>query len=141
MKNDFITELKKLYLKFGIDGYVIPKNDQFFSEYSNPNRLLKITNFSGSAGLAIITKDKKMLFVDGRYILQATIETKGFKIYDISKNPINKVLGKIKRTYKLGFDPKLFTKESIDKNFSNKCNLIPLRKNLIDGFFNKKKKY
>ncbi len=139
MKNDFITELKKLYLKFGIDGYVIPKNDQFFSEYSNPNRLLKITNFSGSAGLAIITKDKKMLFVDGRYILQATIETKGFKIYDISKNPINKVLGKIKRTYKLGFDPKLFTKESINKNFSNKCNLIPLRKNLIDGFFNKKK--
>ena len=139
MNKNFIPELKELLVRFGIDGYVIPKNDQFFSEYSYPNRLLKITNFSGSAGLSIITKDKKMLFVDGRYTVQAANETKGFKIYEISKNPINKVLKKIKKIYKLGFDPKLFTKESIYKNFNNNCNLIPISKNLIDGFFTKKK--
>ena len=36
-----------------IDGYIIPKNDQFFSEYSFPNRLKLISNFSGSAGSSI----------------------------------------------------------------------------------------
>ena len=31
--------LKKKFNSFGIDGYVVPKNDEFFSEYSNKNRL------------------------------------------------------------------------------------------------------
>ena len=67
--------LKKLLDTKNIDGYIIPKNDEFFSEYSFPNRLKLISNFSGSAGLAIILKDKNFLFVDGRYTLQASIES------------------------------------------------------------------
>ncbi len=69
-----INLLKKLMDDKNIDGYIIPKNDEFFSEYSFPNRLKMISNFSGSAGLAIISKDKNFLFVDGRYTLQASIE-------------------------------------------------------------------
>ena len=41
--------IKKLIQKFkiyGVDGYIIPKNDEFFSEYANPNRLKIISNFS-----------------------------------------------------------------------------------------------
>ena len=59
-----INLLKKLMNNKNIDGYIIPKNDEFFSEYSYPNRLKLISNFSGSAGLAIILKDKNLLFVD-----------------------------------------------------------------------------
>ena len=78
--------LKKLLDTKNIDGYIIPKNDEFFSEYSFPNRLKLISNFSGSAGLAIILKDKNFLFVDGRYTLQASIECgKNFKIHEIPK--------------------------------------------------------
>ena len=51
-----INLLKKLISNKNIDGYIIPKNDEFFSEYSFPNRLKLISNFSGSAGLAIILK-------------------------------------------------------------------------------------
>ena len=58
--------LKNSFKKFNIDGYVIPKNDEFFSEYSNKDRLKVISNFSGSAGYAIILKKKNYLFVDGR---------------------------------------------------------------------------
>ena len=56
-----------------IDGYLIPKNDEFFSEYTNKyfDRLNYITNFSGSSGFSLVLKDKKYLFVDGRYTLQA----------------------------------------------------------------------
>ena len=34
-----IKKIKKQFKKYNIDGYVIPKNDEFFSEYSNKDRL------------------------------------------------------------------------------------------------------
>ena len=49
-----ISLLKKLMNNNNIDGYIVPKNDEFFSEYSFPNRLKFISNFSGSAGMPII---------------------------------------------------------------------------------------
>ena len=68
------SKIKNLRCKFkiyNIDGYVVPKNDIYFSEYSSPDRLKFISNFDGSAGLAIILKSKNYLFVDGRYTIQA----------------------------------------------------------------------
>ena len=62
-----INKLKQKFKRYEIDGYIIPKNDEFFSEYANPNRLKIVSNFSGSAGMALILKDKNYLFVDGRY--------------------------------------------------------------------------
>ncbi len=132
-----IGELKKLMNYENIDGYIIPKNDEFFSEYSFPNRLKLISNFSGSAGMAIILKDKNLLFVDGRYTLQASIESgKNFKIYEIPKIRPFEVITKIKNKLKLGFDPKLFTETSLKSNFRNACNLVPISNNLIDKLFN-----
>ena len=55
--------LKKKFNSLGIDGYVVPKNDEFFSEYSDRNRLETISNFSGSAGYAVILKIKNYLFI------------------------------------------------------------------------------
>ncbi len=137
-----ISLLKKLMDNKNIDGYIIPKNDEFFSEYSFPNRLKSISNFSGSAGMAIVLKDKNFLFVDGRYTEQASIESgKNFKIFEIPKvRPFN-VLKKRKDKLKLGFDPKLFTETSLKSNFRDSCNLIPIGNNLIDEVFNLKKNY
>ena len=58
----YIEILRRKFNKYKIDGYVIPKNDDFFTEYSKINRLKIISNFSGSAGLAIILKNKNYLF-------------------------------------------------------------------------------
>ena len=55
-----IKQLKSKFNKFGIDGYVVPKNDEFFSEYAAKDRLKIISNFTGSAGFAIILKKKKL---------------------------------------------------------------------------------
>ena len=62
----YIKILRQKFKKYNIDGYVIPKNDDFFTEYSKINRLQTISNFSGSAGLAIILKNINYLFTDGR---------------------------------------------------------------------------
>jgi len=71
MINKRIKLLRSKFIHHKIDGYVIPKNDQFFSEYAAEDRLKIISNFSGSAGLAIVLKKKSYLFVDGRYTIQA----------------------------------------------------------------------
>ena len=78
-----IKKLKNLLKREKIDGYIIPKNDEFFGEYTpdHNDRLNFISNFSGSFGLALILKNKNYLFVDGRYTLQAYNQSgKFFKI-------------------------------------------------------------
>ena len=66
MINKRVKQLRNKFNQFDIDGYIIPKNDEFFSEYAAINRLKIISNFSGSAGLAIVLKKKNYLLVDGR---------------------------------------------------------------------------
>ncbi len=131
-----IKLLRSKFKKYGIDGYIIPKNDDFFTEYSKLNRLEVISNFSGSAGLAVILKNKNYLFTDGRYTIQSKIESgKNFKIYGFEKL-INCSLFK---NLTLGIDPKLFTNTQI-KNYFLKHNKIKfVEKNLIDEIENQKK--
>ena len=40
-----ILKLKQNFLKYQIDGYIIPRNDEFFSEFDQFDRLNKISNF------------------------------------------------------------------------------------------------
>ena len=40
---DVIKKLRALFDVNKIDGYIIPKNDEFFSEFANNDRLKKIT--------------------------------------------------------------------------------------------------
>ena len=81
-----LIEFKKHLISKNIDAYIIPKYDLFFSEelMESDERLKFISNFSGSAGFAIILKNKNYLFVDGRYTIQAQIQSgKNFKIFTI----------------------------------------------------------
>jgi len=128
MKN-YIKILRTKLKKYNIDGYVIPKNDDFFTEYSKINRLRIISNFTGSAGLAIILKNKNYLFTDGRYSIQSQIECgKNFKIFGFEKL----IDCSLFKNLTLGIDPKLFTKTQI-KNYFLKNNMIKfIDNNLID---------
>ena len=130
-----INELRKKFKKYNIDGYVVPKNDDYFTEYSKINRLKIISNFSGSAGLAIILKDKNYLFTDGRYTIQSEMESgKYFKIVSYEKI----INCKLFKNLRLGLDPKLFTQQQI-KNYFLKNNQIKfLSNNLIDEIENHK---
>ena len=135
-----LKKLRKFFKIYKLDGYLVPKNDEYFNEYVNPSkdRLKFISNFSGSAGFGIITIKKNYLFVDGRYTLQAHKESgKNFKIKNIQD------LFKINLGGKkiLGFDPALFNLYTIGKLKKN-SNLIlqSISKNLIDKIHKKKNK-
>ena len=133
--NKKIKILREKFKKYDIEGYVIPKNDDYFTEYSKINRLRIISNFSGSAGLAVILREKNYLFTDGRYSIQSQIESgKNFKILSFEKL-LNCSLFK---NLKLGVDPKLFTYQQIKKYFLKFNKIKFIKENLIDQIEKKK---
>jgi len=136
-----INRLRKHFKNYDIDGYVVPKNDEFFSEFSSKDRLKFISNFTGSAGYAVILKDSNYLFVDGRYTIQSKIESsKNFKILDYAKIVDTDVF----KNLNLGIDPTLFTSKQIKKFFLKNNKITIIKENLIDKVYkiqNKKKTF
>ncbi|MDC6468696.1 M24 family metallopeptidase [Candidatus Pelagibacter sp.] len=131
MINSKIKDLRKKFKRLNIDGYIVPKNDEYFSEYAKNDRLKNISNFSGSAGIAIILKKKNYLFIDGRYTIQAEKESsKNFTIIEIHKKLPHNII----KNLNLGYDPKIFTSKNLKRNFLNNI-LIPIKNNLIDQIF------
>ena len=138
-----MKNFKKLLKKYKIDGYIVPKNDDYFNEYvsSSKDRLKFISNFSGSAGFAIILKNKNYLFVDGRYTIQARFQTrKNFKVVTIP-NKFPKDVLESKKKIILGFDPKLHTEKQLKSLFKIKnVKLKYIKENLVDIVWNNKPK-
>ena len=130
-----MKNIKKLFNSFDIDGYIIPKNDDYFNEYVSfsSDRLRFITNFSGSAGFAVILREKNYLFVDGRYTTQAQFQSgKNFKIITIPARLPRDVI-KTKKKIILGFDPKLYTEKKLGILFKTKNIVLKaINKNLVD---------
>ena len=132
-----LNKLSKLILNHKVDGYIVPKNDDFFTEQVKHDRLKFISNFTGSAGLAIIFADKNYLFVDSRYTIQAKQESgKNFKIVKIHK----KLPKNLFKNISLGYDPSIFTFSQLKFLFGNKIKLKPINKNLVDQIYKIKKK-
>ena len=129
-----IKKIKKLLNNYNLDGYIIPKNDEFFGEYipSNKDNLKFISNFTGSYGFALILKSKNYIFVDGRYTLQAKIQCGNlFKVITIPKKLPYQILNNKKLS--IGFDPRLHTNLMLDHFFlKTKCKLIPINQNLVN---------
>jgi len=138
-----IKKIRNFFRSFMIDGYLVPKNDEYFNEYvsKSRDRLKFISNFSGSAGFALILKNESYLFVDGRYTIQAKIQSgKNFKIVTIPKKFPKDIL-KNKKKIKIGFDPKLHTEKQLNFLFNSKNIVLkPINRNLIDMFWYKKPK-
>ena len=130
-----IKQLRNKFKQFNIDGYIVPKNDEFFSEYAATDRLKIISDFSGSAGLAVVLRKKNYLFVDGRYTIQAHQQSgTKFKIIEIHKFLPHKII----KNLTLGFDPSLLTRKQLNIYFGNSLRLKQINKNLIDEIYKEK---
>jgi len=140
---DKIKKIRKLFKPFMIEGYLVPKNDEYFNEYvsQSNDRLKFISNFSGSAGFAIILKNKNYLFVDERYTIQARIQSaKNFKIFTIPQKFPKQVI-KMKKKLIIGFDPKLYNENQLSFLFNIKNVVLkPISKNLIDSIWSSRPK-
>ena len=136
-----VALLRQWLAENGLDGFLVPRADEHQGEYvaDRSARLKWLTGFSGSAGVAVILRDRAFIFVDGRYTLQVRneVDLSIFTIESLIDNPpaswIKDNLGKGAR---LGFDPWLHTigeiKALLASAEQSGATLVPLDKNPID---------
>ncbi|WP_142416516.1 aminopeptidase P family protein [Bartonella massiliensis] len=108
-----ISSLRKELDRLGLDGFLVPRNDEHQGEYVPPHaqRLSWLTGFTGSAGIALILKNKALIFTDGRYKLQVRQQTDPhiFTYEDLVTCPPSQWLEKNGQKLSIGFDPWLHT--------------------------------
>lgn len=107
-----VVALRAKLAEEGLDGYVIPRFDEHQAEYcaAHDNRLAHITGFTGSAGVAIVMRDRAAIFVDGRYQVQVREEINAgvFTIEHFYDAPLKDWLRKnLRAGERVGFNPML----------------------------------
>lgn len=84
-----ISEIREKLAIENLDAYVIPHGNCFIGQdvLQSEHKLQRLCGFSGSAGIAVVTSDKVFLLVDGRYELQAKLETNANEITVVNEIP------------------------------------------------------
>ena len=112
-----LAALRKELAAQKLDGFLIPRADEHQGEYvpKRAERLAWISDFTGSAGLAIVLADKAAVFVDGRYTIQVReqVDAKLFEIrHVVTEPPEAWIAANLKTGAVLGFDPWLTTADA-----------------------------
>ena len=102
----------------GLDGFLVPHEDEHQNEYlpAANDRLAWATGFTGSAGAAVILRDKAAVFVDGRYTLQVRdqVDAGLFEIRDLVDGGVPAYLETAAgRGQKIGYDPRLHSPDAL----------------------------
>lgn len=136
-----VKALRRLMAEAKVDAYLMPRADEYQGEYvpACAERLKWLTGFSGSAGLAIVTKKTAVIFVDGRYTVQARAEVDA-SVIDVSSLPRPRIaewlIENLSRNQTVGFDPRLHTVAEIERLAAalepKGIKLKPVARNLVD---------
>jgi len=96
----------------GLDGFIVPRADEHQGEFmpAAAERLAWLTGFTGSAGTAVVLADRAVLFVDGRYTLQAgeQVDAERWEIAHLIRTPPPTWLAEaLSAGRRIGYDPRL----------------------------------
>src|SRR5207248_3906379 len=102
-----------------LDRLIVPRSDRHQNEYvpACEQRLAWLTGFTGSAGIGIVLMERAILFVDGRYTLQAReqADTSLFAIEHLIETPPHRWIEEnLAAGDRLGYDPWLHTVEAAE---------------------------
>jgi Xaa-Pro aminopeptidase len=137
---DRINRLRSLLPELRVDAVLVPRADEHQGEYvpASAERLKWLTGFSGSAGIAAITRRAGALFVDGRYTVQARSQvSKELEILQVPEARLSDWLRqKLRPGAAVGFDPRLHTVSEIERLTEaladRNIKLKPLARNPVD---------
>jgi Xaa-Pro aminopeptidase len=118
-RSERLARLRRELAARGLDGFIVPRSDEHQGEYVPPRgqRLTWLTGFTGSAGLAVVLRDRAALFVDGRYTLQAAaqVDTALFEVrHLIEQPPAQWIAAALTAGAVLAYDPWLHTPHEIE---------------------------
>lgn len=111
--------LREAMARAELDALVIPRADEYLGEYLPPHneRLRWATGFTGSAGMAIILRDKAAIFVDGRYRVQVRQQVSAtlFEYHHLLEEPhLAWLAASLAPGARVGCDPRLHTPSWFD---------------------------
>ncbi len=132
-----VARLRHLFDALGVDGFVVPHEDEYQSEYlpASDERLAYICGFTGSAGRAIILKDKALFLTDGRYTLQAETQVPGDVYARLSEpDDVRAWMKEHLAGIRLGVDPKLHSRSDLEglAARAKDLTLVRLERNPVD---------
>jgi Xaa-Pro aminopeptidase len=137
-----VKALRTELARRGLTGFIVPRADRHQNEYvpASEERLAWLTGFTGSAGAAIVLMERAVLFVDGRYTLQAPeqVDTSLFTIEHLVETPPDKwIETNLTSSDRLAYDPWLHTVESAER-LGKACavvgaTLVAVEPDLIDA--------
>ncbi len=109
-----VEALRASFDALGIDGFLVPRADEYQGEYvpESSERLSWLTGFTGSAGIALVTRAEAVVFVDGRYTtqLKSQVDQSVFSGGDLVGAPPSVWLSEHGAAgFRLGIDPWLHT--------------------------------
>src|SRR5262245_1412813 len=115
-----VAALRTELARRGLTGFVVPRADRHQNEYvpASEERLAWLTGFSGSAGVAVVLRERAVLFVDGRYTLQVRdqVDTSLFEIVHYVETPPEQWIEQnLTASDRLGYDPWLHTVDGAEK--------------------------
>jgi Xaa-Pro aminopeptidase len=128
--------LRAEIFRVGLDGVLIPRGDAFLGEYVPPSaeRLAWVSGFTGSAGLALVTATRAILFVDGRYTTQAARECgPDWEFRHLIEQPPAGVLKADFAGARIGYDPWLHSEAGLERLSAAGVELVPLTANPVDA--------
>ncbi|XP_016310326.1 xaa-Pro aminopeptidase 2-like [Sinocyclocheilus anshuiensis] len=137
-----LRDLRASMIPLNISAYIIPATDAHLSEYIAPRdaRLAWMSGFTGSAGTAVITQKKAVLWTDSRYWIQAErqIDCNWELERDASVRSItNWLILEIPEGDQVGFDPFLFSVDIFDVYNTNLAPAGRLLKSIPDNLVDK----
>lgn len=115
-----LARLRDYIRNDSLTGLIVPRADAHQSEATAPhdNCLEFISGFTGSAGMAVILPDRALLFVDGRYQVQARreVDTGAFEILHLDNEPPHRWLREHAAAgWRIGLDPMRITCETSEQ--------------------------
>jgi Xaa-Pro aminopeptidase len=115
-----LDDLRREMAKAGIDGFVVPRADEYQGEYVPPanERLAWITGFTGSAGTAVILTKRAAVFVDGRYTVQVMGEVDAGLFERLNSGDVSHldwIEQHASQGHVIGFDPWTHTIDAVSR--------------------------
>ena len=132
-----LAALRSLLKERELDGMLVPRTDAWQSEYCAPydDKLEFISGFDGSAGLALILADRALLFVDGRYQVQARqqVNLDEFEIHHLHDEPIHLWLHEnLSAGKRIAFEPLLMVNSQYESLRTSGCDLVAVNDDPIN---------
>ena len=132
-----LAALRQAIAGMGLDGFLVPRADEHLGEYVPPcaERLAWLTGFTGSAGLAVVLRNRAAAFTDGRYTLQLASQADSslFELLHVIEQPPQEWLAAAAPGARIGYDPWLVSEDGLRRYADSGLSMVAVPANPLDA--------